>query len=377
MRESESNKRNYIIIGLCSILMIMVVGFAAFSQQLTINSTSEVTSTWDIEITDIQGANPSGGDAYDITPPTYTPTTATFSTGLVSPRDWDNNTGSYRVYQVEVSNLGTLTGQVSVASLDCGDNEAISCYAYNNDGKVIDENGDWSEESENYIDINEGNNDFSDIKFTLEPNEKHYIIIEVCYSEDVETQPDDLSANISLTLNYVQAESNNSGGNITPEPEITGRIVYAYNTDSVCINDSCISSNYSQTRTISDGVSDYTELESYQNGKKWFFKYELDDDDVIQNAWACMKYDFLDDPVCLKGGDESYYGTSSTGNLRIIEGLPSEYGYRTSGCSPASNTKYCDSNGLCVCADSYGMAQASNSDSSCEVKYLGYAYCWN
>ena len=46
MRQNEKNKRNYIILGLCSILLIMTVGYAAFSQILTINGTSEITSNW-------------------------------------------------------------------------------------------------------------------------------------------------------------------------------------------------------------------------------------------------------------------------------------------------------------------------------------------
>ena len=36
----------FVIVGLCAVLVIMAVGFAAFSSQLQINGTSQITSTW-------------------------------------------------------------------------------------------------------------------------------------------------------------------------------------------------------------------------------------------------------------------------------------------------------------------------------------------
>ncbi|MBR3898141.1 MAG: BspA family leucine-rich repeat surface protein [Bacilli bacterium] len=46
MRKSGRDKRNYLIIGLCAVVVAMAVGFAAFSSQLNINGTSEVTGSW-------------------------------------------------------------------------------------------------------------------------------------------------------------------------------------------------------------------------------------------------------------------------------------------------------------------------------------------
>ena len=42
----KQDKRNYIIIGLCMILVVMGVGYAAFSQLLTINGTASITNSW-------------------------------------------------------------------------------------------------------------------------------------------------------------------------------------------------------------------------------------------------------------------------------------------------------------------------------------------
>ena len=43
---SKRQERNYIIIGLCAVLVIMGVGYAAFSQLLTINGTANISNSW-------------------------------------------------------------------------------------------------------------------------------------------------------------------------------------------------------------------------------------------------------------------------------------------------------------------------------------------
>ena len=53
-RRFNSRQRNYIIAGLCMILVIMGVGYAAFQSQLKISGTSNITSNWSVKITDIQ-----------------------------------------------------------------------------------------------------------------------------------------------------------------------------------------------------------------------------------------------------------------------------------------------------------------------------------
>ena len=50
MRRINSTQRNYIIIGLCAILIIMGVGYAAFSSQLKISGTSNISSNWSVKI---------------------------------------------------------------------------------------------------------------------------------------------------------------------------------------------------------------------------------------------------------------------------------------------------------------------------------------
>ena len=77
-RKFNSTQRNYIIAGLCMILVIMGVGYAAFQSQLKISGTSNIVSNFLVKITDIQVSNVVGGaqDKLDVT--THTDTTATF-----------------------------------------------------------------------------------------------------------------------------------------------------------------------------------------------------------------------------------------------------------------------------------------------------------
>ena len=209
-RRFNRTQRNYIIAGLCMILVIMGVGYAAFQSQLKISGTSNISSSWNIQITNIETVLPSESgsgvpDGYNISEPTYTPTSATFSAGFELP-------GSMIGYLVEVSNLGSLDGQVTIGNLNCGDNSVIMCQAIAMDKNPL------QEEPTNGFNFNNGNQDYSDIYFALKSGEKHYIFVMVGYA-DVTEQPDDLNTNIKLDLTYEQYV----------DPILTGEAIYVGN----------------------------------------------------------------------------------------------------------------------------------------------------
>ena len=194
-RRFNRTQRNYIIAGLCMILVIMGVGYAAFQSQLKISGTSSISGSFNIQITNIETMLPSesgGGvpDGYNISEPTYTPSSATFSAGFELP-------GSMIAYIVEVSNLGSIDGQVTIGNLSCGDNSAIMCQAI-----ATDEN------QTNGFEFQNGSQDYSDINFPLKVGEKHYIMVVVGYA-DVTEQPTDLDTNIKLDLTYEQYKDPN------------------------------------------------------------------------------------------------------------------------------------------------------------------------
>ena len=103
-RRLNSRQRNYIIAGLCMILVIMGVGYAAFQSQLRISGTSNITSNWSVKITDIQSKVVNGTPA-NASEPTHTDATATFSTTLTSP-------GDTMQYDVTVLNEGDIDAKL-------------------------------------------------------------------------------------------------------------------------------------------------------------------------------------------------------------------------------------------------------------------------
>ena len=108
-RRFNSTQRNYIIIGLCAILVIMGVGYAAFSSQLKITGTSNIDSTWSVKITSITPTDIIGEakDKPEITD--YTDTTATFGTSLKLPND-------SITYNIVIENQGSLDAKLDTIS---------------------------------------------------------------------------------------------------------------------------------------------------------------------------------------------------------------------------------------------------------------------
>ncbi len=109
----------------------ITTGHVTFYSQLKINETSTEISNLDIEITNIRSSN-FGTNAYDVKTPTYNPSSATFNVGLV-PND-------YMEYEVEISNLGTIDGQISIADLNYGNNNAFICHVEQTSDRFYDDN---------------------------------------------------------------------------------------------------------------------------------------------------------------------------------------------------------------------------------------------
>ena len=170
----NTRQRNYIILGLCSILLIMAAGYAAFRTQLNIKGTSNITSEWNVLITNIQ-SQIINGNPEDEEEPSHTDTTATFKTKLYSP-------GDKMRYTVTVENRGSLDAVLkTIENTDSG-NEAI-IFTITLD-RVLD---------------------------TLKAKESKTFTVDVEYNSNVESQPENLTSNLEVTLNYVQAGTTDTG----------------------------------------------------------------------------------------------------------------------------------------------------------------------
>ena len=174
------NKRTIIIGSLLAILICMTIGYAAFSTQLEIAGSSTVTSNWDIQITGITPGTPNGTGENAVAP-SYTATTATMEANLYAP-------GDAMTYEITIENKGTIDAVLDSITKSDSNNPAI----------IFETSG-----------VNEGD--------PLLAGDKTTMTVKISYA-NVTSQPENLTGELSLTLNYVQKPS---GGVTPPEPITT------------------------------------------------------------------------------------------------------------------------------------------------------------
>ena len=167
-RKFNTRQRNYIILGLCSILLVMAAGYAAFRTQLNINGTSNITSEFKVLITDIQSRNVVGR-AENAEEPSHTETTATFKTNLYLP-------GDSITYDVTVENQGSIDAVLKTIQKSDSNNNAI----------IFETSG-----------IQEGE--------VLKASESTKFSVTVSYNASTTSQPSNITSDLEITLNYEQA----------------------------------------------------------------------------------------------------------------------------------------------------------------------------
>jgi len=116
---TERKKRNIIIGSLCTVLLLMVVGYAAFSSVLKIKGTSNINSNWDIKITSITSEVLHGSATNAKDPEGIGTLTASFETNLVSP-------GDSIKYTITVANQGNINAKLDKITISEPDNEYVT-----------------------------------------------------------------------------------------------------------------------------------------------------------------------------------------------------------------------------------------------------------
>ena len=163
----DNNKK--IIITVLSVLVVaMAVGYALLAQELTINGSASIDSTWRVEITNIASKDVVG-DAVNKVDPSYTATTANFSVGFTQP-------GDSITYDITVTNKGALDAVVESIDVDKGDNPAI---VYTTSG------------------LKRGDK-------ILKNNGTNTLTVKVDYDSNVTSQPASTTNDITVTINYQQ-----------------------------------------------------------------------------------------------------------------------------------------------------------------------------
>jgi len=118
---SKEKKRNIIIGSLCAVVLLMAVGYAAFQTVLNIQGTSNITSSWNVKITNVTSKN-IVGTAINNGDPTFEELSATFKTSLQAP-------GDSIEYDITVSNAGSLDAKLDEITLSDTNNPAIKFTA--------------------------------------------------------------------------------------------------------------------------------------------------------------------------------------------------------------------------------------------------------
>jgi len=171
---TERRKRNIVIGALCGVLLLMTVGYAAFSSILNIKGTTNISSNWDIRITNVESKNVVGS-ASNAEDPEWDNLTATFKTNLEVP-------GDSIEYDVTVENKGTLNAKLDKINMTASNNPAIKFTATG---------------------LKEGDK--------LNAGSSAILTVKVEYLTGVEVDNKNLSANLTVTLDYVQANVGEGG----------------------------------------------------------------------------------------------------------------------------------------------------------------------
>ncbi len=176
----SKKQKSLLIGGLCTIVLLMVIGYAAFSSVLNIQGTTNISSNWNIKITNVTSKD-IVGSASNQEEPSWENLTATFNTNLVSP-------GDSITYEITVSNAGTLNAKLDKITLSDTSNPAIK---FETSGLT---EGDI---------LNAGSNTTLNVK--------------VSYDINVSSDPVNKVGELTVTLDYSQADGSGSSSQTAAE----------------------------------------------------------------------------------------------------------------------------------------------------------------
>ncbi len=203
-------KKNNIIIGsLCAVVLLMAVGYAAFSSILNIKGTSSISSNWKVLITNVVSKN-IVGSATNAEEPSWEDLTATFKTNLVSP-------GDSIEYDITIENRGNLNATLDKITLSDSNNEAIKFT---------------SSGLEEGTELNAGGT--------------ATLTVKVEYDSNVTSQPENTEGTFTVTLDYSQKE----GG--VPSTPITSTDLTA---NTVETGDGLYTDDYNSGRYVYKGAN--------------------------------------------------------------------------------------------------------------------------
>ena len=282
------NKKKIIMVVLSVLVCVMAVGYAILSQQLNINGTASIDSTWKIEITNITEKD-IVGNATSKEVPSYTSTTANFSVGLIQP-------GDSITYDIEISNLGTLAARVGSINITKDNNDAIT---YTTKG------------------IRPGER--------LDVNEKDTLSVTVTYDSSVTAQPTKTANDLTVTINYVQDLGENTP--ITYDTYTIGDMITFAGNNWYVIKDSNSEEDY--VTLLKETVLTNTELEDYAYNRTYntmpYYWSDTCHDQWLHNYTSydysgCANHNDYEGSKVKEFLEGTYLNTLGSDNLKTVDG---------------------------------------------------------
>ncbi|MDO4974999.1 MAG: InlB B-repeat-containing protein, partial [Alphaproteobacteria bacterium] len=187
----ENRKKRRIIIALIGVLCLMTAGYAAFRTQLTVGTTTNINTNWDVEIIDVTSGTTTG-NAENVYTPTWTSLTANMEANVYEK-------GDSVEYDVTIKNKGDLDAKIDdIVSNIKSDNDAVRItYSGYAKGQV------------------------------LPKNQQMVVKVKIEYNPEYEGElTEDVSSEVAITFNYTQA----TGGDVNPSP-VQYLMTYDYQTN--------------------------------------------------------------------------------------------------------------------------------------------------
>ena len=394
--KSERDKRNFIIIALCVILVVMGVGYAVFSSMLTINGTANITNSWCVgfdntktdtmEITKglSAGENTNGTMTYSGTAcgSTLQPNaslTATF-----------HQPGDQIEYTLTIVNKSSVTA-------------AIKSITINNDENVT---SNWTHTDGNITYTVE-----MPVKTTLVSNETTTMKVIMKFQNDTPIGSGYTGESHSINVR-INTEQDDGNGGITPTASKFTGSIYRWNTtaaqngqsiatvsgtkwcaessefgnscdfgmywesENECnqfLTDNSMEATCGQKTGTFGGIGDYTTDASALN-KTYYLKHDVADD-IITASYVCFVYNNAEH--CMKGGDNGASFAANTQTIKDFQTFNNLPDNANPGCYFNSSYSYCIGGGFDqVSASSNGsMSVHDSSSESCLIDFDGYSKC--
>ena len=394
--KSERDKRNFIIVGLCAILVVMGVGYAAFSSLLTINGTANISNSWCVGFDNTKtstfqitkglstGENPNGTMTYS----------GTACGSTLQPNS--SLTAAFHQPGDKIEYTLTIVNKSSVTA-------AIKSITINNDENVT---SNWTHTDGNITYTVE-----MPAKTTLESNETTTMKVIMKFQNETPIGSGYTGESHSINVRINTEQDDGNGGFTPTASKFTGSI-YRWSTttaqngisivaesgtkwcaesskfgnscdfgmyfesENECnqyLTDNSMNATCGQKTGTFGGVGEYTTDASTLN-KTYYLKHDVADD-IIINSYVCFVYNNAEH--CMKGGDNGASFTVNTQTIKDFQSFNNLPDNANPGCYINSDYSTCHGGGFDqVSANSDGIASVYGSSSEkCYVDADGYSAC--